>query len=221
MSGSALSLLLPAAAFSTLRATFSQSFTEHVSELMPVYLDATKNPEWNSRMASQQVLNTADVGDVVHQKYRLPWPLKPRELLMKCENAISQREHTVTVTCRSVESVEVPVSDSVVRMEILESQWRFRALPGNGRIKTRVDVYILISDKFAVGMRARLPPLPKRLRPHLRSQKTPEPNPFFSPPRDAGRTLTLDAATRARGRSELRRQVHAGAGPQGVRQPIL
>lgn len=93
-------------------------------------------------------------GEIVHQTYKLPWPLKPRELLMHCEHKVLPREHAMTAKCRSVEADSVPITTDAVRMEIVESQWRFEALAGNSRMKTRISVYLLISDRFAVGIRA-------------------------------------------------------------------
>ena len=138
-----------------LKATYKAEFPEHVSELMPVYLTPELNHEWNHRMSRQILKTDTKYGDIVHQTYGLPWPLKPRELLMHCENSISHREATLTATCHSVLTDTVPVTDAAVRMEIMESQWRFEALPGNGKMKTRVTVYILISERFAVGVRTR------------------------------------------------------------------
>ena len=106
-------------------------------------------------VSSQTLLNSVEHGQLVHQTYKLPWPLKSRELLMHCDNRISHREFSVTATCRSAESASVPVTSDAVRMEILESKWVFEAIPGNGRMKTRITVYILISDRFAVGIRTR------------------------------------------------------------------
>ena len=154
-----LAVLLGPATAGHLRASYTTLLKEHMSELMPVYLDHTKNSEWNQRMSTQDVL-TSEHGPLVHQTYKLPWPLKARELLMHCDNHISHRAATVTAKCRSAVSSVAPVTTDAVRMEILESQWLFEALPGNGRMKTRVTVYILISDRFAVGIRARDPPLP-------------------------------------------------------------
>jgi hypothetical protein len=94
------------------------------------------------------------------QTYKLPWPLKPRELLMQCRNQVSHREHTLTASCRSVESKACPITSDAVRMEILESQWTFEALPPGGKMSTKVSVYILINERFAVGIRARPPTAP-------------------------------------------------------------
>jgi hypothetical protein len=98
------------------------------------------------------------------QTYKLPWPLKPRELLMQCRNQVSHREHTLTASCRSVESKACPITSDAVRMEILESQWTFEALPPGGKMSTKVSVYILINERFAVGIRARPPTAPSARR---------------------------------------------------------
>ena len=49
----------------TLRASYTTSFPEHISELMPVYLDPSKNFEWNHRMHSQTLHRSAEHGDIV------------------------------------------------------------------------------------------------------------------------------------------------------------
>ena len=109
-------------------------------------------------VSTQSLVYSADIGDMVHQTYKLPWPLKSRELLMHCENKVLHREFAVTAKCHSAISDVVPVTGDAVRMEILESQWRFEALPAGGRMKTKITVYILISDRFAVGVRTRQDP---------------------------------------------------------------
>ena len=107
-------------------------------------------------MSTQVLLNSPALGELVHQTYKLPWPLKQRELLMHCSNEISHRHATITATCHSAETPLVPITNDAVRMEIVESSWKFESIPGNGKMKTKISVYILISDKFAIGMRARV-----------------------------------------------------------------
>jgi len=148
----AMVLCLTASTFGAMRASYSATFPEHISELMSVYLDPLKNFEWNQRMSTQVLLRSPEHGEIVHQTYKLPWPLKPRELLMQCRNQVSHREHTLTASCRSVESKACPITSDAVRMEILESQWTFEALPPGGKMSTKVSVYILINERFAVGI---------------------------------------------------------------------
>lgn len=147
-----MALMFVPVACTVLRASYSTSFPEHISQLMPVYLNPAMNKEWNSRMSSQTLLHSAEHGELVHQTYNLPWPLKTRELLMHCENKILPREHIMTAMCHSAEADVRPITSENVRMEILESRWRFEALPGNGRMQTRITVQILINDRFAVGV---------------------------------------------------------------------
>ena len=185
-----------------LKATYKAEFPEHVSELMPVYLTPELNHEWNHRMSRQILKTDTKYGDIVHQTYGLPWPLKPRELLMHCENSISHREATLTATCHSVLTDTVPVTDAAVRMEIMESQWRFEALPGNGKMKTRVTVYILISERFAVGVRTR------------RASAPPRTLSLFLP------LAHIPSLSFLHTRSELCDQIRAGPLAQGVGHPI-
>lgn len=88
-------------------------------------------------------------GDIVHQTYSLPWPLKPRELLMRCSNEISRSEQTVSAKCNSVHTEKVPITPKAVRMEVLESTWKFESLEHD---RTHITVELAISEKFAVGV---------------------------------------------------------------------
>ena len=81
----------------------------------------TLNREWNQRMSSQHVVQDALHGEIVHQTYGLPWPLKSRELLMRCTNDVSRGTQSVTARCASVHTDRVPISSERVRMEIIGS----------------------------------------------------------------------------------------------------
>ena len=85
----------------------------------------------------------------MHQTYALPWPLKPRELLLKCAHEVHRSSFSVKARCSSVHTDLVPITNEAVRMEILESTWRFDALPGD---RTKITVELLISEQFAVGV---------------------------------------------------------------------
>jgi hypothetical protein len=89
------------------------------------------------------------LSQIVHQTYALPWPLKPRELLMQCINEVLKGSHVLIMTCRSVQSDLLPVTKSAIRMDILQSRWTFEALPCG---KTRIRTEMLIEEKFAIGV---------------------------------------------------------------------
>ncbi len=100
-------------------------------------------------MASQRFVHDSRHGEIVHQSYSLPWPLKPRELLMRCTNEVSRATHSVSARCASVHTDRVPITSSAVRMEIIESLWKFESLPNE---RTRITVELAISETFAVGV---------------------------------------------------------------------
>ena len=127
-----------------LKAQYITTVNQHISEFMPVFQNPHLNGEWNSRMSNQRFLRCPVNGQVVHQQYSLPWPLKPRELLMSCTSAVLHREQAVVSTCHSAHSDLVPVTDEAVRMEIKESNWRLTALP---RGRTRILVDLTISEQ--------------------------------------------------------------------------
>jgi len=132
-----------------LKAQYITTVNQHISEFMPVFQNPHLNGEWNSRMSNQRFLRCPVNGQVVHQQYSLPWPLKPRELLMSCTSAVLHREQAVVSTCHSAHSDLVPVTDEAVRMEIKESNWRLTALP---RGRTRILVDLTISEQYSVGV---------------------------------------------------------------------
>jgi len=114
---------------------------------MTLYLSPQLNFEWNKRMSTQHSVHDPSHGEIVHQSYSLPWPLKSRELLMKCSHTVSRP--FAYAKCRSVRSDLVPMTPEMVRMEILESKWIFESLPNE---RTRVSVELEVSDKFATGV---------------------------------------------------------------------
>lgn len=88
-------------------------------------------------------------GEIVHQSYKLPWPLKTRELVMKCKHETFRSQHRLVATCQSVVSDKVPEREDRVRMEIVKSRWNFQAL-SNG--KTRIATDIWVDEKFSAGV---------------------------------------------------------------------
>ena len=88
-------------------------------------------------------------GEIVHQSYKLPWPLKTRELVMKCKHETFRSQHRLVATCQSVVSDKVSEREDRVRMEIVKSRWNFQAL-SNG--KTRIATDIWVDEKFSAGV---------------------------------------------------------------------
>lgn len=132
-----------------LRASYTTTLPKHISEYMPVTMDSNYNKEWNARLDVQRVIGTHEGLPLMMQRYKLPWPLKPRELLMSCRHDVQRAKNAMSTICRSVDSPLWPLTDEAVRMEILESEWRFEALARGGtRLSTRVD----ISPQFAAGV---------------------------------------------------------------------
>ncbi|KOO31304.1 lipid-binding start [Chrysochromulina tobinii] len=132
-----------------MRTSSTLTFDRHISEFMSLFLDPTLNREWNQRMSSQHVVQDALHGEIVHQTYGLPWPLKSRELLMRCTNDVARGTQSVTARCASVHTDRVPISSERVRMEIIGSMWKFDSLPLE---RTRITVELAISENFTVGV---------------------------------------------------------------------
>lgn len=66
-------------------------------------------------------------GDIVHQFLQLPWPISPRELLMKRHWIIDHDSKSVTFKYHSVQDIRVPERRTVVRADSPHTLWRFTA----------------------------------------------------------------------------------------------
>ena len=133
-----------------LHAQYETVMPEHISDLMMVYLEPSYNREWNQRMGSQEFVHDARYGDIVHQTYGLPWPLKTRELLMHCTHQVVRSSYRLEATCASVHSDAAPITEEMVRMEILQSKWRFEALPNGAGTKVATEIWV--EERFSVGI---------------------------------------------------------------------
>jgi len=98
-------------------------------------------------MELQETLYDPAHGEIVHQTYPLPWPMKTRELLMKCENIVQQPR--VLGICRSVTSPLAPVNPNYMRMDIVQSTWAFEPISDQ---QTSVQLKISVSEEFAAGV---------------------------------------------------------------------
>jgi hypothetical protein len=133
-----------------LRATHQAVLPYHISALMSLYMNADLNAEWNDRLWKQAFVESPEHGRLVHQTYKLPWPLKPRDMLMECHHHVDAAAYSVSTKCNSRETVAVPIKLDVVRMEIVESLMHFEALPGGDA--TRVTSTVIVNERFAVGV---------------------------------------------------------------------
>ena len=120
--------------------TYSKVVDFHISELMPVFLSDELNPEWSPTLESHVTVYDPKEGALAHQTYRLPWPMAPRDVLLKCERHKNDRDAVLTSECRSVESTAAPVRDSVVRMELSHTAWRIEALGERTRLTLSLEM---------------------------------------------------------------------------------
>lgn len=131
-----------------LRSVHEVTVDQHISELMPLYLSDHMNTEWNTRLSSQRMLST-DIGVLVHQLYELPWPLSPRDMLMRCNREIHHRDQRLTSVCVSVDHPDVPRTSDVVRLSLKRTFWEITALPGD---RTRLHLELEVPRSEAHGV---------------------------------------------------------------------
>ena len=133
----------------TFRATYETIHDGHISTLMPLFLSDELNSEWNQRLSAQRLIHTRDLGAIVHQEYALPWPMLPRDLLMRCNRVVDHRAQKVTSTCGSVEHSSAPTTARAVRMEIKRTEWELTPLPGD---RTRLRLELELPKRVAIGV---------------------------------------------------------------------
>ena len=123
----------------------------HVSELMHLFYAHELNHEWNPRLKMQRTVQTRQYGQLVYQRYELPWPLHARDMLMACDRRTDQRAEKFFSGCRSVRHPDVPVYDNVVRVELQSTSWAIRALPND---KTEIRLDLTLPAETAAGVPA-------------------------------------------------------------------
>eukprot|EP00600_Ochromonadales_sp_CCMP1393_P016090 CAMPEP_0175025060 /NCGR_PEP_ID=MMETSP0005-20121125/16866_1 /TAXON_ID=420556 /ORGANISM="Ochromonas sp., Strain CCMP1393" /LENGTH=295 /DNA_ID=CAMNT_0016283789 /DNA_START=191 /DNA_END=1078 /DNA_ORIENTATION=+ len=114
----------------------------HISQAMGPYINLTLALDWVSMLkyikryplkdtdTSQRIslFGDEDSEDLVHQKFELPWPVSPREILLHRKFTFSTENRSVAVNYHSVEDRRIPPTPGIIRAESPFSLWKFRAL---------------------------------------------------------------------------------------------
>merc|ERR1719478_2053292 len=96
--------------------SYSTIVPHHVSDIMSVFLADDLNQEWSPSLESHTILYSQQQGALAHQQHKLPWPLAPRDMLLKCDRTMSSRDGVITSECHSVEDDIAPMRQDVVRL---------------------------------------------------------------------------------------------------------
>lgn len=107
------------------------------------------NFEWNSRLLFQRLLHTREHGNLVYQRYAVPWPLAPRDTLLSCDRRTHKRDMRVTSVCSSVEHADVPLTPAAVRLELSHTGWEILSLPGD---RTHIHLELELPAHVANGV---------------------------------------------------------------------
>lgn len=100
-----------------------------IGALLAVFAEPSLNPEWNERLAMQELVRGAGGRIVAHQVYPMPWPLVDRDFVLACEEVIDEASLSFSSSCGSVSHPAFPEDPTVVRGELVRSSWRFVAVP--------------------------------------------------------------------------------------------
>lgn len=141
----------PPTSASTLSASHAIEVDGHISSFMSLFHAEELNREWSNRLKVQRAVSTREFGELVYQSYELPWPLSPRELLMRCERDVDRRANKLVTSCESVDHPSAPRSEHAVRIELKHTQWVVTALPGE---RTRFELTIVLPASVAANVPA-------------------------------------------------------------------
>lgn len=140
----------------SIHASYSTVVNVHVSDLMPVFLSDELNFEWDSRLSSQEMVYSHTHGTLSYQQRAMPFPLAPRDTLLKCGVRVLRRQSRLTSECRSVrDDVAVPPRPGAVRLHLEHTAWRIEALPAvKGVPRTALSLDITVPPDAAHGVPA-------------------------------------------------------------------
>lgn len=102
-----------------------------VAQIEAILADVPALPEWGSRISKARLIRRDGAQAWIHIQYKLPYPLKPRDVVVKTEREIS--DGAVTVRSRSVTDV-LPPQPGVVRLRSVQSTWRLTPV-ANDQVK--------------------------------------------------------------------------------------
>ena len=67
--------------------------------------------------------------DLVYQQLKLPWPIYPRELLIRRDWEFDSKAKKVTLRYKSIEDERVPHTPGYIRAEAVHMMWTFERKP--------------------------------------------------------------------------------------------
>ena len=98
-------------------------------------------------------------GDVVYQVLHLPWPISPRELVLRRNWLIDHQNKSVTFRYQSVSDPRIPESKERIRADVPFTIWKFSAVEKSGidpdqcghrSAATIVEIQCLVDSKGSI-----------------------------------------------------------------------
>lgn len=101
------------------------------SMIESVLSDVTAMPEWAARVSESRLLKRQGNLAWIYIQYRLPYPFKPRDVVVRSERTLSAG--VITIRSQAVSGLvrEMP---GKVRLQAVQSSWRLTPQP-NGHVK--------------------------------------------------------------------------------------
>lgn len=106
-----------------------------VAGLERLFLDVAAMPQWVARLKRVQRLSAHSSGLVWHATYELPYPFKPRDVVLRSTR--QERQGVVNWMTRSIPA-RVPVAPETIRMAQASNRWR---LTPEGQTRVRVELW--------------------------------------------------------------------------------
>lgn len=112
-----------------------------LSGLVALFADAENIPKWVYRTSSVSVLKKIEKTEaVVHTIHSMPWPLRPRDAVVRSRLEQDPKSLIVTIRGRAVPDY-IDVDEQYVRITQVESQWTFRPMPPGKTIEVTFQGY--------------------------------------------------------------------------------
>lgn len=122
----------------------------HISNLLGVFFNTSLSYEWIDFLKSIDVFDYSSSSnhDILHEVFKLPFPLKDRDVVLLRNWSFNSTSKVFTVLYRSIEDSRFTASSSYVRVVVPYTQWKFTAIPPE---KSAPEVWNCTEMKMSVS----------------------------------------------------------------------
>ncbi|CAN0163420.1 unnamed protein product [Ectocarpus sp. 6 AP-2014] len=117
---------------------------EHIGRLYTAFLNTTSTLDWVRFLVEVEELPTqassrrggSGDGDVLFQKYDMPWPVKDREVVIRRSVRLDKRAKKMIASYQSTDHPARPITSATVRAIVYRTSWVLTSL---GSSKTSIE----------------------------------------------------------------------------------